>query len=89
MPHPKKTNLTNLDLRQEISGVASRKRGLKELQKIKSVPTKKKTVSLSQYFILPTRSLDFQIEVDENLTDKDILKRFKNYPVTMDLKIKP
>lgn len=52
MSHPKKTNLTNLDLRQEISGVASRKRGLKELQKIKSVPTKKENSIIEPVFYL-------------------------------------
>ena len=89
MSHPKKTNLSNLDLRQEISGEASRKRGLKELAKIKSKGNNKKSVRLSDYFIIPIKSLDFTIEVDEKLTKKEIINRFRNYPVTMDLKLKP
>jgi len=89
MSHPKKTNLSNLDLRQEISGEASRKRGLKELAKIKSKGNDKKSVKLSDYFILPIKSLDFTIEINAKLTKKEIIDRFKNYPVTNDLKLKP
>ena len=89
MSYPKKTNLSNLDLRQEISGEASRKRGLKELAKIKAIPDNKKSVKLSDYFILPIKSLDFTIEINAKLTKKEIIDRFKNYPVTNDLKLKP
>ena len=75
--------------RQEISGVASRKRGLKELAKIKSKVNDKKYVKLSDYFILTIKSLDFTIEVDEKSTKKEIINRFSNYQVTTDLKFKP
>jgi len=88
MSYPKKTNLSNLDLRQEISGEASRKRGLKELAKIKSKANDRKSVKLSDYFILPILSLDFTIEVDAELTSNQIIDRFKNYPVVLDLKLK-
>lgn len=88
MSHTKKTDLSNLDLRQEISGEASRKRGLKELAKIKSKSDDKKSVKLSDYFIVPIKSIDFTIEVNAKLTKKEIINRFKNYPVTFDLKLK-
>ena len=89
MSKTKKMNLSNLDLRQEISGEASRKRGLKELAKIKSKKESKKAVKLSDYFIVPVKSIDFTIEVNAKLTKKEIINRFKNYPVTFDLKLKP
>ena len=88
MSHTKKTNLSNLDLRQEISGEASRKIGLKELAKIKSKCNDKKSVELSGYFILPIKSLNFTIEVDAELTKNQTIDRFKNYPVALDLKLK-
>jgi len=88
MSHPKKTNLSNLDLRQEISGEASRKRGVKQLAKIKSKGNDKKSVKLSDYFILPIKNIDFTIEVDAELNRNQIIDRFKNYQVTTDLKTK-
>ena len=88
MSYPKKTNLSNLDLRQEISGEASRKRGVKQLAKIKSKGNDKKSVKLSDYFILPIKNIDFTIEVDAELNRNQIIDRFKNYQVTTDLKTK-
>lgn len=86
MSHPKKTNLSNLDLRQEISGEASRKRAIKALSKINESETKQ--VQLKDYFILPNLNLNYSLIVSSDMKKDDIIKRFKNNPITNDLKLK-